>query len=83
VTASAGDLTGRRSRSPEGKRLTSERPTADGMGEGHSPPMGGSWPAASSAVAHRRGPLPPRGQPRTRPSAVPAATHPVAAPRKS
>jgi hypothetical protein len=33
-------------------------------------------PAASSAAAHRRGPLPQRGQPRTRPLAVPAATHP-------
>jgi len=34
-----------------------------------------AWPAASSAVAHRRGLLPPRGQPRTRPLAVPAVTH--------
>jgi len=35
-----------------------------------------AWPAAFSAVAHRRGPLPPRGSPRTRPLAVPAVTHP-------
>jgi hypothetical protein len=33
------------------------------------------WPAASGAAAHRRGPLPPRGQPRTRPLVVPAVTH--------
>ena len=35
-----------------------------------------AWPAASSAAAHRRGPLPQRGQPRTRPMAVPAVTPP-------
>jgi hypothetical protein len=35
-----------------------------------------AWPAASSAAAHRRGPLPPRGQPRTRPQPVLAVTHP-------
>jgi hypothetical protein len=35
-----------------------------------------AWPAASRAAAHRRGPLPPCGQPRTRPLAVPAVTHP-------
>jgi hypothetical protein len=35
-----------------------------------------AWPAASCAAAHRRGPLPQRGQPHTRPLAVPAVTHP-------
>jgi hypothetical protein len=40
-----------------------------------------AWPAASSAAAHRRGLLPQRGQPRTRPLAVRAVTHaPVTAP---
>ena len=34
-----------------------------------------AWPAAFCAAAHRRGPLPPRGQPRIRPLAVPAVTH--------
>jgi len=33
-------------------------------------------PAASSAAAHRRGPLPPRGHPRTRPLAVPPSRTP-------
>jgi len=35
-----------------------------------------AWPAVSSAAAHRRGPLPPRGQPRTRPLAAPAVRYP-------
>jgi hypothetical protein len=34
------------------------------------------WPAASSAVAHRRGRLPPRRRPRTRPLAVPPSRTP-------
>ncbi len=37
--------------------------------------MGGSLARCYSAGAHRRGPLPPRSQPRTRPAAVPAVTH--------
>ena len=35
-----------------------------------------AWPAASSAAAHRRAPLPPRSKPRTRPLAVSAVTPP-------
>ena len=35
-----------------------------------------AWPAASSAAAHRRGPLPPPGQARTRPLVVLAVTPP-------
>lgn len=38
--------------------------------------MGGSPARRLSAAAHRRGPLPPRGQPRTCPVVVPAVTHP-------
>ena len=38
-----------------------------------------AWPAASSAAAHRRGPLPQRGQARTRPPAVPPSRTPVTA----
>jgi hypothetical protein len=34
-----------------------------------------AWPAASCAAAHRRGPLPSRGRPRTRLAVVPAVTH--------
>jgi hypothetical protein len=39
-----------------------------------------AWPAASSAAALRRGPLPPRGHPRTAPLAVPPSRTPVTAP---
>jgi len=45
-------------------------------GRGHSPLAGGRLARCLSAVAHRHGPLPPRGLPRTRPLAVPAVTHP-------
>lgn len=58
------------------------RPSGAGV-EGHSPLLGGSLARASSAAAHRRRPLPPRGQPRTHPLAVPAVTHPVAAPARA
>jgi len=47
-----------------------------GQGWGHPASLGGSLARCLSAAAHRRGPLPQRGQPRTRPLAVPAVTHP-------
>jgi len=43
--------------------------------KGHSPLVGGSLARCLSAAAHRRGPLPLRGQPRTRPTGGTAVTH--------
>ncbi len=60
-----------------GGRGTSGRPAAGaGVKRGTRRCWAAAWPAASSAVAHRRGPLPLCGQPRTCPLAVPAVTHP-------
>jgi hypothetical protein len=61
--------------SPAGSGRTSGRPAAGAEG-GTRRWQAAAWPAASSAAAHRRGPLPPRGQPRMRPWAVPAITLP-------
>ena len=51
-------------------------PPGAGGGRGTRRCWAAAWPVASSAVAHRRGPLPQRGQPRTRPLPVTAVTHP-------
>jgi hypothetical protein len=60
-----------------GTSWTSGRPAAGaGVEGGARRSQAAAWPAASSASAHRRGPLPPRGQPRTGPLAVPAVTQP-------
>ena len=71
--------------SPGQKRVTSGRPAAGAGVEGGTRRWwAAAWPAASSAAAHRRGPLPQRSQPRTRPSDAPAVTHPlVAAPARA
>jgi hypothetical protein len=63
--------------SPERERVSEREARRWGQGwRGTRRWQAAAWPAASSAAAHRRGPLPPRGQPRTRPLAVPPSrTH--------
>jgi hypothetical protein len=73
--AQVGSVHGRRT--PRRSEGTSGRPAAGARVErGTRRFWAAAWPAASSAAAHRRGPLPQRRQPRTRPLAVPAVTHP-------
>jgi len=46
-------------------------------GREHSPPLGGSLARCLARQRTGTGPLPPRGQPRTRPLTVPAVTYPL------
>jgi hypothetical protein len=72
---------------PEPVSRRMRRPSTESVDERHSVPWrprvmgtlaaGGraAWPAASSAIAHRRGPLPAAPMPRTPPQHAPAVTH--------
>ncbi len=83
VTASAG-LSALGADHWRGRRVDEREARSRGRGDGGTRRCwAAAWPAASCAAAHRRGPLPPRGQPRTRPLASPPSRTPMTAPAKS